>query len=156
MKRILFVCTGNVCRSPMAAGLMRQRLHDAGLDAQVSVSSAGIYALDGKPASANAQITLGQRGIDISDHVGHTLEVADLKAADIVLVMEEAHRRSIFYTAPQYLGKVFLLSEMSGKHDDVHDPYGEALVEYERCANNLEQLLTQGEPQILRRLGIAD
>ena len=138
----------------MAAGLMRQRVHDAGLDSEINVFSAGVYALEGRPASQNARIALSERGIDISDHVAHTLEVADLKAADIVLVMEEAHRRSIFYTAPQYLGKVFLLSEMSGKHDDVHDPFGEALIEYERCATNLERLLEQGEPQIMRRLGV--
>ncbi len=154
MKRILFVCTGNICRSPMAKGLMAAELRRDGLDDQVTVESVGVYALEGKPASANAVTTLTQREIDISAHVARTLDVADLKTADIVLVMEEAHRRSIFYTAPQFLGKVFLLSEMSGRHGDVEDPYGQALSEYERCADTLQRLIVEGKPQILRRLGI--
>ncbi|MBK9233081.1 MAG: low molecular weight protein arginine phosphatase [Anaerolineae bacterium] len=155
MKRVLFVCTGNVCRSPMATGLLRHRLQELGLADQVSVASAGVYALVGQPASANAVTTLAQRGIDIGDHVAHSLEIADVKTADIVLVMEEAHRRSIFYATPQHLGKVYLLTEMSGQHHDVKDPYGQPLPEYERCAQELTQLIDQGMPQILRRLGLA-
>ncbi len=77
-----------------------------------------------------------------------------LAEADIVLVMEEAHRRSLFYLAPQYLGKVFLLTEMSGRHEDVKDPYGGPLVAYARTADLLEQLIDAGLPRILKRLNV--
>lgn len=154
MKHILFVCTANVCRSPMAAGLMRQRVHELGLDEAISVSSTGVWALEGKPASANAIITLAERGIDISQHVAHTLEIKDLNQASIVLVMEEQHRRSIFHLAPSALRKVFLLTEMVGQHDDVADPYGGSLAEYQRTAAQLDGLIRDGEAQIFSRIGV--
>jgi protein-tyrosine phosphatase len=154
VKQILFVCTANVCRSPMAEGLMRQRVHELGLDDAISVASAGVWALEGKPASANAVITLAHRGIDISQHIAHTLDIQDLERASIVLVMEEQHRRSIFYLAPTALRKVFLLTEMVGQHEDVADPYGGSLVEYQRTATLLDSLMQAGEEQILRRIGV--
>lgn len=155
VKQILFVCTANVCRSPMAAGLMRHRVQELGLDSHITVASAGVWALEGKPASANAVTTLARRGIDIGPHVAHTLDIKDLEEASIVLVMEEQHRRSIFYQSPAALRKVFLLTEMSGQHDDVADPYGGSLVEYERTANFIDGLIRDGEEQIMRRIGLA-
>lgn len=134
---------------------MRQRVHELGLDDEISVASAGVWALDGKPASANSVTTLAERGIDISQHVAHTLDVKDLERASIVLVMEEQHRRSIFYQSPSALRKVFLLTEMVGQHEDVADPYGGPLVEYEKTANLIDELIRQGEEQILRRIGLA-
>lgn len=139
----------------MAAGLMRQRVHELGLDDEISVASAGVWALDGKPASANSVTTLAERGIDISQHVAHTLDVKDLERASIVLVMEEQHRRSIFYMSPSALRKVFLLTEMTGQHHDVADPYGGPLVEYQRTAGIIDGLIRNGEEEILRRTGVA-
>lgn len=138
----------------MAAGLMRQRVHELGLDDEISVVSAGVWALEGKPASAHAILTLADRGIDIRQHIAHTLDIQDLERASIVLVMEEQHRRSIFYLAPAALRKVFLLTEMVGQHEDVADPYGGSLVEYQRTATLLDGLMRAGEDQILRRIGI--
>jgi len=155
MKTILFVCTGNLCRSPMAAGLMRQRLAVAGLDGQVQVRSAGIWAMAGRPASEGAIQVMAEHGIDISQHRACELDVTDVAQADLILVMEEAHRRSIFHLAPQHLQKVFLLSEMAGKHHGVEDPYGQPLVEYRRCADELDGLLDAAFPNILRRLRLA-
>ena len=154
MKQILIVCTGNVCRSPMAMGLLRQRLAEDGLDVQVSVRSAGVYGLDGQPASAPGVEVLAERGIDIGDHRAHTVRARELEEADLVLVMEEAHRRSLFYSYPHLLAKVFLFTEMAGKHYDIRDPYRRPRVEYERCADELTGLLDAGYDQILQRLGL--
>lgn len=138
----------------MAMGLMRQRLHDLGFGGEIDVVSAGVWALEGKPASANAVTTLAARGIDISQHIARSLDIKDLDQADVVLVMEEQHRRSIFYLAPSALRKVFLLTEMSGQHHDVADPYGGSLTEYARTANAIDELIRHGEEQILRRIGV--
>jgi protein-tyrosine phosphatase len=154
LKTILFVCTANICRSPMAAAIMRQRIAALGLDPQVQVISAGIWAEEGYGASTNAITTLAARGVDLTEHRSQAMTTSLLAQADIVLVMEEAHRRSLFYLAPQYLSKVYLLTEMSGRHEDVEDPYGRPLAAYARTADLLEQLIDVGLPRILKRLSV--
>ena len=154
MKRILIVCTGNVCRSPMAMGLLRQRLAQDGLDNQVNVSSAGVYGLDGSAASRPGVEVLAERGIDISAHRARTVDQKEITEADLLLVMEEAQRRTLFYTYPDQLHKIFLLSEMSGDYRDIKDPYRRPKEEYERCADELTQLIEDGYPTILKRLKI--
>ena len=154
MKQVLFICTANICRSPMAMGLLRQRLRQDGLEDQVQVASAGVYGLDGSPASQPGVEVLAERGIDIAGHRAHTVTEREIADADLVLVMEEGHRRTLFYNYPHLLGKIFLLSEMSGNYGDIKDPYRRPKEEYERTANELARLIDDGFPTILRRLRI--
>lgn len=155
MKTILFVCTANICRSPMAAAIMRQRIAQMGLADQVRVISAGVWAEGDQSANANAITTLRQRGIELASHRSQLLTPELLAEAAIILVMEESHRRSIFYAAPQHLAKVYLLTEMAGRHEDVDDPYGGPLTLYGRTADLLESLIDTGLPAILKRIGVA-
>ena len=155
MKTILFVCTANICRSPMAAAIMRQRIAQHGLADQVQVLSAGVWAEPGHAASVNAVTTLDRRGIELESHRSQPLTPELLREADVILVMEEGHRRSIFYAAPQHLAKVFLLTEMAGGHEDVDDPYGGPLSLSGRTADLLESLIDAGLPKILQRLNLA-
>jgi protein-tyrosine phosphatase len=154
LKVILVACTANICRSPMAAAILRRRITELGLEDQIVVLSAGVWAEDGHEASANAVTTLAERGMDLTGHRSRLLTPALLRESDLVLVMEEAHRRSLFHLAPQHLGKVYLLTEMSGKHADVADPYGGPVEGYERTADELERLIDAGMPKILHRLGM--
>jgi protein-tyrosine phosphatase len=156
VKTILFVCTANICRSPMAAAIMRQRLADLGLDQEVEVLSAGVYAEAGLPASGLAVTTLAGHAIPLEEHRSQPLVPALLQQADVVLVMEEAHRRSIFYLTPQHLGKVYLLSELAGRHDDVADPFGRPPEAYERTVALLEGLIDVGMPRLLRQLKLPE
>jgi protein-tyrosine-phosphatase len=151
-KHLLIVCTGNVCRSPMAAGLIRDRLRWAGLSDQVHVSSAGVFALEGAPASADGVDVLAERGVDISDHRARQLDDQMLDQADLVLVMEERHRQAIFARAPQHLHKVMLFSELAGEHADIADPYRQGRPAYERTLETLDIILDAGWRQLMTRL----
>jgi protein-tyrosine-phosphatase len=154
LKVILVACTANICRSPMAAAILRRRIADLGLEDQIAVSSAGVWAEEGHGASPNAVTLLADRGMDLTEHRSRLLTPGLLGEADLVLVMEEAHRRSLFHLAPQHLSKVYLLTEMSGRHADVADPYGGPVEGYVRTADELEKLIDAGLPMILRRVGV--
>jgi len=148
MSVILFVCTGNVCRSPMAAGLLRQRLADEGLD-NLQVTSAGVWAADGQRASENAIAVMAERGIDIGDHIAHTITADDVAEAELILVMGREHAQMIRSTWPQYGWKIHRLSEMAGGRQDVPDPYGGSIAEYRACADTIASYIDRGFQRIL-------
>jgi protein-tyrosine-phosphatase len=148
MSVILFVCTGNLCRSPMAAGLLRRRLADEGLDDR-QVISAGVWAADGRQASENAIAVMAERGIDISDHIAHTISGDDVAEADLILVMEREQSQMIRNTWPQYAWKIRRLSEMAGERQDVRDPYSGSLAEYRTCADTIAGYIARGFRRIL-------
>ncbi|MDQ1301613.1 MAG: protein arginine phosphatase [Chloroflexota bacterium] len=134
---------------------MRKRIADWGLADQVEVQSAGTWARDGDRASDGAATALGQRGISLEAHRSQTMTSQLLEAANIVLVMEEEHRRSLFYLEPKHLRKVFLLTEMVGRSAEIADPYGGPPEGYAETADELDRLIGAGLPAILRRIGVA-
>jgi protein-tyrosine phosphatase len=149
MMTILFVCTGNLCRSPMAEGLLRKRLEDEGLDGRYRVRSAGIWAVEGRQASQHAIHVMAERGIDITDHIAHTLNADDVAEADLILIMAKEHAQMIRNTWPQYAWKVHYVSEMSGRRQDVRDPYGDPIGDYRACAETLSRHIDKGLGRIL-------
>ncbi len=153
-KHLLVVCTGNICRSPIAEGLLRQRLAEAGLSNQIEVRSAGTFAQIGSPTSRPVVELLAQQGIDMREHRAQQVTPTLLDQADLILVMTEDHRRSIFYYGARYLPKVFLLSELSGAHEDILDPYGQDHNAYARVLNTIEAFINAGWEILLKRLKI--
>jgi len=138
----------------MAEALLAQEIADAGLAAEVEVASAGTYAVVGAGASGGSVLAMAERGLDLSGHRGRQLDARLVGGADLILVMEEAHRRSIFYTWPQALRKTFLLSEMAGEHAEIDDPYGGPQAAYEAAAVIIAEYVQRGLPGMLRRLGL--
>ena len=149
MTLILFVCTGNICRSPMAAGLLRQRLAEEGLEDRYEVASAGVWALDDRPASENAVSVMAERGINIGQHVAHTVTAQDVSAAVLILVMSHEHEQMLRNTWPQYAWKVHRLSEMAGKRRDIEDPYRGPIEEYRESADTIADYIERGFERIL-------
>jgi protein-tyrosine phosphatase len=126
MRSVLTVCIGNICRSPMAEGLLA-----AGLP-HLRVFSAGTGALVGKPADPTSQALMQRRGIDISGHVAQQVSQMLCRQADLILVMDREQRRHLEATYPFVRGKVFRIAEFSVAQD-VPDPYGKDEAAFEHA-----------------------
>jgi protein-tyrosine phosphatase len=133
------VCTGNICRSPMAAGMLEQGLPEA-LAKTVSVSSAGTHALHGDRAQPFAIETMRRRGIDISDHRARLVSPALIRAADLIAVMEPLHvsliRRAVLSAGPNV--QLLTAYNPNSEHSEVPDPMGAPLKTYEACADLMQ------------------
>jgi protein-tyrosine phosphatase len=139
---ILMVCTGNICRSPMAEGLLRQRLSQTRDGLQVSVHSAGTHGLDGEPAAPLAIRAAAEMGVDISPHRARSLDQEMVRQADLILVMEPFHREIVTRAlAPGEDHKVRLLAHFddAADSDSIEDPYQRPLAAYRDCIGRLAQ-----------------
>ena len=143
--RILFVCTGNLCRSPMAKGLTVQRLADhygcrpeALEDYGIEIDSAGTGAVVGSPPSPNAIEVMAERGIDIRGRRSRPITVDALLAADYIWVMTRGHKEAVLKFAPEVAGRVDLVDPTG---QEVPDPMGGDLERYRACARHLDRAL---------------
>ena len=125
MKKILFVCTGNTCRSPMAEAMTVHRMPEAWKGA-FAVSSAGTAACDGLKAASNAIKVLEEIGIDLSGHRTRSLTREMLEEADLVVALTGGHKEEILRRFSGSRGRVIVLGELEGRrgNPDIADPIG--------------------------------
>lgn len=139
-RRVVLVCTGNTCRSPLAEALLRAALAARGVEG-VEVLSAGTGAWEGAPATESAYLVGLEKGLDLSEHRARLLTADLATASDLVLTMARHHRARVLELAPS--ARVHLFAEYaaaSGAAAEVSDPYGADLDTYRRTRDQLAGL----------------
>lgn len=143
MKKVLMVCTGNTCRSPMAKGILELLLKEAGQEESVKVDSAGTSVFFPDGANYNAVEAVRSMGIDLSDHVAKEVDEKLIANADLILTMTTRQKYMLQNAFPGYAYKITTLKEQAQATGslDVSDPYGSSLAVYIRTAEELREIL---------------
>ena len=149
MKRILFVCSGNTCRSPMAEGILKKYLVANNLDNKFDVSSAGIFAFKGDKANIKSELVCSENAIDISEHQAKPLDGQTMQSTDYIIVMTKELKAQI---ADRYLNdihKIYTLGEIAKKPEiNIPDPFGQSLEKYRDTYDMIDVLIKRFVQQL--------
>lgn len=141
MKGIMFVCTGNICRSAMAHHYLQKRLYDLKRENEIFVSSCGTSAVTGDVSTQNAISCMKEYGVDLRKHKANSMFDIDVENYDLILCMTEQHKYSFLAFYPKMKDKVFTLKEyVLGKditNVDIDDPWGYGINIYSSCAKEI-------------------
>lgn len=153
VRTVLFVCSGNTCRSPMAAAIARHLIESAGKSAKaggrgVRVLSAGTFAGPGQPATREAVRALGKMGIDLGPHRSTPLTKEMLRDADAIYAMTASHLDSVLRLDPSSRDRVYLLDEEGA---DIPDPIGGPQNLYDDTAGWMKRAIEARLDEILQR-----
>lgn len=134
--KLIYVCTGNTCRSPMAEVIFK----NLDQESEVKVFSRGLVVLFGEPINPKAEIVLKKHDLEINNHISKGLKESEIDDTTLILAMTQAHQRKIMEAFPN-AKDVFTIKEYAGESGDVVDPYGGTLVDYEDCYIELARLV---------------
>jgi protein-tyrosine-phosphatase len=148
MPRILVVCTANICRSPVAEVLLRDRLRQRNSDSW-GVESVGTWAHVKRGASQYSIQLMAEQGLDLTSHQARMIDETALQQADLVLCMEAGHCEALRAEFPAHAAKIYMLSEMVNQRFNIQDPYGQSIEAYRRMVADLTSIIDQGLERIM-------
>lgn len=149
MPAVLFVCTANMCRSPMAMVLFQKRLQDAGMASGWQVESAGTWARDGDPAASGSQHAVEPFGLDLSMHQSRSVSLELLQDFDLILTMTRSQQEALQVEFKEARDRVHMLTALAGLAYDVPDPIGGRSSEFRESAREIDGLLGRGFNRIV-------
>jgi protein-tyrosine-phosphatase len=150
---VLFVCSGNTCRSPLAEVIFARLAADRGRT-DLEAASAGIIAATGDPVSRGARQVAHSHGLDLTHKRSQRLTADLIQRADLILVMEPKHRTDVLNYVPSADERVYVLTSLvpSRGLNGVPDPFGGSIDDYRRCFDVLNGVMAEAFPQIESRL----
>lgn len=146
MHSVLFVCTMNVCRSPIAMALLQHRVRKKA--GEWRIESAGTWASEGLPAATKARQVLAERGIDLNSHRSRQVSGEMLQDFRLIITMEAGHKEALSIEFRELAGRVRMLTEIAGTYGDVADPIGGSLLDFKDAIQEIDRLLEKGFARI--------
>lgn len=141
--KIMFMCTGNICRSAMAHWLLKKKLEERNIK-NVEVYSSGIYAVEGDISTDEAIEVMEEYGVDLKKHRATKVQNSNIKDMDIILCMTLSHKRDLIYMYSELKEKIYTLKEYVKDYKDgieIKDPWGYDIVTYRFCASEIDACL---------------
>jgi protein-tyrosine-phosphatase len=149
MRTVLFVCTANIARSPMAEAMFNELVRSRGLAGKYQARSAGTWARAGLSAPSDGQQVMKSLGLDTSSHLSQVITEPMIMNADLILTMEEGHKEALQIEFPKQKEKIYMLSEMIDKRVDIDDPYMRGIEKYQETVKELMDLIEAGFSRII-------
>lgn len=142
--KIMFICTGNICRSAMAEGILKKIVKDKKLN--IEVYSCGIYAESGDYATYNAVESAKYYDVDISKHRATNIRNSKINEMDVILCATEIHKQTVLYMYPNLEGKVYTMKEYAGidkngEDMNINDPWGYDMNVYMNCVEEIYECI---------------
>jgi len=141
MKKIMFVCTGNICRSAMAHHYMQKKINEMKKEEEVVISSCGTSANPNEKSTTNAIECMKVYDTDLTNHRAINMFEIDIENYDLIFCMTNQHKNSVLFNFPKLKGKVYTLKEYNSVNDnenvDIDDPWGYSMSIYEACSKEI-------------------
>ncbi len=150
--KIMFICTGNICRSAMAHWLMKKKLQERKRN-DIQVYSSGIFAMKGDIPTDEAIEVMEEYDVDLKKHRAIPTMQSNIQEMDLILCMTNSHKQTLINTYPNLTDKIFTLKEytkLTEKGIDIKDPWGYTIVIYRFCASEIDECLNKLIEKIIK------